>query len=111
MDVFVIVLSAHPYEWWAYYALMSTVGEVAGGYLTYRVAEKGGRSISNGIGRPNNVKHWTKATPGKTMGSGPTTTAPELFAAMDVASGVTIGTCFSICPSAFPAHSYNLERP
>ena len=41
-DVFVILLSAHCREWWFYYAFMATVGEVLGGYLTYRLAEKGG---------------------------------------------------------------------
>jgi membrane protein DedA with SNARE-associated domain len=43
VDVFLIVLSAHQPRWWAYYALMATVGEVVGGYLTYRVSEKGGQ--------------------------------------------------------------------
>jgi len=43
VDVFLIVLSAHQPRWWAYYALMATVGEVIGGYLTYRVSEKGGQ--------------------------------------------------------------------
>jgi membrane protein YqaA with SNARE-associated domain len=42
-DVFVILLSAHHHESWAYYAFMATVGEVLGGYLTYRLAEKGGQ--------------------------------------------------------------------
>src|SRR5271170_4676076 len=43
VDVLVILLSAHRHGWWAYYAFMATVGEVLGGYVTYRVAEKGGR--------------------------------------------------------------------
>jgi membrane protein YqaA with SNARE-associated domain len=43
MDVFVILLSAHHHEWWAYYGFMATVGEVLGGYLTYRLSEKGGQ--------------------------------------------------------------------
>jgi len=43
VDVLVIVLSAHRHEWWAYYAFMATVGEVLGGYLAYRLAEKGGQ--------------------------------------------------------------------
>lgn len=43
IDVCVILLTAHRPEWWAYYAFMSTVGEVLGGYLTYRLAEKGGQ--------------------------------------------------------------------
>jgi membrane protein YqaA with SNARE-associated domain len=42
-DIFVILLSAHRREWWAYYAFIATVGEVLGGYLTYRLAEKGGQ--------------------------------------------------------------------
>ena len=43
MDVFVILLSAGRPEWWPWYALMATIGEVLGGYLTYRLAEKGGQ--------------------------------------------------------------------
>jgi len=43
VDVFVILLSAHRHEWWVYYAFMATVGEVLGGYLAYRLAEKGGQ--------------------------------------------------------------------
>jgi membrane protein YqaA with SNARE-associated domain len=43
VDVFLIALSAHQPRWWAYYALMATVGEVLGGYLTYRLSEKGGQ--------------------------------------------------------------------
>jgi len=43
VDVCVILLAAHRPQWWAYYALMTTVGEVLGGYLTYRLAEKGGK--------------------------------------------------------------------
>ncbi|MGA2170406.1 MAG: VTT domain-containing protein [Terracidiphilus sp.] len=43
VDVCVILLSAHRPEWWAYSAFMTTLGEVFGGYLTYRLAKKGGR--------------------------------------------------------------------
>lgn len=42
MDVFVILLSAHQRAWWPYYGFMGTVGAVLGGYITYRLAEKGG---------------------------------------------------------------------
>ena len=42
-DVLVILLSANRPKWWAYYAFMTTVGEVLGGYLSYRIAEKGGQ--------------------------------------------------------------------
>jgi membrane protein YqaA with SNARE-associated domain len=43
VDIFLIALSAHQPRWWVYYALMATVGEVLGGYLTYRLSEKGGQ--------------------------------------------------------------------
>ncbi len=43
VDIFLIVLSAHQPHWWAYYALMATLGEVLGGYLTYQLSEKNGR--------------------------------------------------------------------
>ena len=56
-DVLLIVLSAHQYAWWAYYAFMATVGEVAGGYLTYRLAEKGGQeTLEKKVGRPQAEK-------------------------------------------------------
>jgi len=43
MDVLTIVLSAHKQELWLYYALMPTLGSVMGGYVTYRLARKGGK--------------------------------------------------------------------
>lgn len=42
LDVLTILLSARQPDWWPYYAFMATVGSVAGGYLTYRLARKGG---------------------------------------------------------------------
>jgi membrane protein DedA with SNARE-associated domain len=42
MDVFVIILTAHRREVWFYYAIMATIGAAAGGYLTYKLAAKGG---------------------------------------------------------------------
>jgi membrane protein DedA with SNARE-associated domain len=57
VDIFVIVLSAHQPHWWAYYAVMATVGEVLGGYLTYRLAEKGGQqTFEKKIGKPRAEK-------------------------------------------------------
>lgn len=44
IEALVIVLAAHRHAWWAYYAIMATIGEVIGGYLTYRLAEKGGQA-------------------------------------------------------------------
>jgi membrane protein YqaA with SNARE-associated domain len=43
MDVLTIVLSARHGELWSYYALMATIGSVVGGYVTYRLARKGGK--------------------------------------------------------------------
>ena len=42
-DVVTILLSAHRREPWIYYAIMATVGSVLGGFLTYRMARKGGK--------------------------------------------------------------------
>lgn len=43
MDVVTILLAAHHREPWIYYAVMATAGSVLGGYLTYRMARKGGK--------------------------------------------------------------------
>jgi len=43
MDVLTIVLSARRQELWLYYAFMATIGSVIGGYITYRLARKGGK--------------------------------------------------------------------
>jgi membrane protein YqaA with SNARE-associated domain len=43
MDVLTIVLAAGHKELWWYYALMATVGSVIGGFVTYRIARKGGK--------------------------------------------------------------------
>jgi len=42
-DVVTILLAAHHGSLWAYYAIMATAGAVLGGYLTYRMARKGGK--------------------------------------------------------------------
>jgi len=42
-DVVTILLAAHHREPWIYYALMATAGSVLGGFLTYRMARKGGK--------------------------------------------------------------------
>jgi len=64
VDVFVILLSAHRHEWWVYYAFMATVGEVLGGYLAYRLAEKGGQeTLEKRIGKTRAeklYKHFEK---------------------------------------------------
>jgi len=43
MDVLTLVLSARKPELWLYYALMATAGSVMGGFITYRLARKGGK--------------------------------------------------------------------
>jgi membrane protein YqaA with SNARE-associated domain len=43
MDVLTIFLSARKQELWFYYALMATLGSVIGGFVTYRMARKGGK--------------------------------------------------------------------
>jgi len=56
-DVFLIVLATHHHTWWVYYALMATVGEVLGGYLTYRLAKKSGQeTLEKKIGKPRAQK-------------------------------------------------------
>jgi membrane protein YqaA with SNARE-associated domain len=43
MDVLTIVLAARDAKLWPYYAVMATMGSVLGGFLTYRLARKGGK--------------------------------------------------------------------
>jgi len=43
MDVLTIFLSARKQQLWLYYALMATAGSVIGGYVTYRLARRGGK--------------------------------------------------------------------
>lgn len=42
MDLLTVVLSARDGHWWFYFALMATAGSVLGGFVTYRLARKGG---------------------------------------------------------------------
>jgi membrane protein YqaA with SNARE-associated domain len=44
MDVLTIILSARQRDLWLYYALMATAGSVLGGFVTYRLARKGGKA-------------------------------------------------------------------
>jgi len=43
MDVLTIVLAGRHPELWLYYAVMATIGSVIGGFVTYRLARKGGK--------------------------------------------------------------------
>lgn len=59
MDVFTIILASHNREWWFYYAAMATVGAVIGGYITYRLAEKGGEeTLEKRIGKRRAEKFY-----------------------------------------------------
>jgi membrane protein YqaA with SNARE-associated domain len=52
MDVSVVLLSSARREWWPYYAAMATLGGLAGGWLTYRIAKQGGgRTLEKKIGK------------------------------------------------------------
>ena len=44
VDVATIILSSRQDDWWLYYALMATAGSVLGGFLTYRMARRGGKA-------------------------------------------------------------------
>jgi membrane protein YqaA with SNARE-associated domain len=43
MDLLTVFLSSRNEEYWPYYALMATIGSLIGGYVTYRLARKGGK--------------------------------------------------------------------
>lgn len=61
MDVFVILLTAHHRAWWWYYGLMATVGAVVGGYITFRLAQKGGKEgLEKKIGKNRAQKVYKK---------------------------------------------------
>lgn len=60
-DVFTVLLASANRDWWPYYALMSTIGAVIGGFLTYRLAEKGGEeSLEKKIGKERAEKVYKK---------------------------------------------------
>ncbi|MGD0506595.1 MAG: VTT domain-containing protein, partial [Terriglobales bacterium] len=42
-DIVTVLLAAHHPSLWVYYAIMATAGALIGGYLTYRMARKGGK--------------------------------------------------------------------
>jgi membrane protein YqaA with SNARE-associated domain len=45
MDVLTIWFAVHHHSQWYYYAVMATLGAVMGGYVTYRLAQKGGKEM------------------------------------------------------------------
>jgi membrane protein YqaA with SNARE-associated domain len=60
MDVLTILLAARDAELWPYYAVMATIGSVLGGYVTYRLARKGGEKAMEKRLSPKTVKKVTK---------------------------------------------------
>jgi len=44
MDVLTIWFAVHHHKLWYYYAAMATAGAILGGYITYRLARKGGKT-------------------------------------------------------------------
>jgi membrane protein YqaA with SNARE-associated domain len=44
VDVAIIILSSRQDSWWLYYALLATLGSVLGGFVTYRLARRGGKA-------------------------------------------------------------------
>jgi uncharacterized membrane protein YdjX (TVP38/TMEM64 family) len=91
VDVSVILLLGHNHELWVYYALMATVGEVIGGYLTYRLAKKGGQAtLEKKVGKPRVEKiHKEFEKRGfMTVFTGATLPPPFPFTPVLVAAGV-----------------------
>ncbi len=96
VDLLVILLSARHYHWWAYYALMATVGEVIGGYITYRVAEKGGQqTLERQIGnrRAQKLYHSFEKRGTLAIFSGAMLPPPFPFTSVLLAAGVMQYPC------------------
>jgi len=60
MDALTIFLSARANEFWFYYAVMATIGSVLGGYLTYRLARRGGKEALSRRFSPKQLKRVFK---------------------------------------------------
>ena len=65
MDVLTIWFAVHHHSAWWYYAMMATLGSLIGGYVTYRLARKGGKgTLEHRLGKKRatsiNTKfeHW-----------------------------------------------------
>src|SRR3982074_3178463 len=56
MDIATMLLAAHDKKLWFYYAAMATAGSVLGGYVTYRLALKGGKGAFEKRFRGGNVQ-------------------------------------------------------
>lgn len=61
MDFFVILLASSHREWWIFYAVMATAGAMLGGYITYRLAKKGGKErLEKKIGKRRSTKVYQR---------------------------------------------------
>jgi membrane protein DedA with SNARE-associated domain len=93
VDVFLALLASHNRDCWAYYALMATIGEVAGGYATYRHAQKGGEKILEkkaGQSLAQRVDKWfQKVGGGPLVLVGAMLPPPFPFTAVLMAAGIT----------------------
>ncbi len=57
MDALVILYTASRPDMWWYYAIWATVGTTIGGYITYRIAQKGGKeALEKKIGKKRSDK-------------------------------------------------------
>lgn len=59
MDILTVILAARSPRFWPYYALMATVGSVAGGYITYHLVRKQGK---HSLGKRLSKKRMQKVT-------------------------------------------------
>src|ERR1039458_5218632 len=60
MDVATLVLSARQEDLWLYYAFMATVGSIIGGFISYRLARKGGKEALERRFSPQKVEKVCK---------------------------------------------------
>ncbi|HTP68787.1 MAG TPA: VTT domain-containing protein [Dongiaceae bacterium] len=92
VDLAVILLASHNPEWWAYYALMAIIGEVTGGYLTYRFAAKSGEHTLEkkfGKARTAQVYEWVeKRGAGLVVSVGAMLPPPFPFTTVLAAAGI-----------------------
>jgi membrane protein YqaA with SNARE-associated domain len=58
VDVLTIFLSAKQPGLWFYYAVMATIGSVIGGFVTYRLARKGGKETLERKLKPRTLKRF-----------------------------------------------------
>jgi membrane protein YqaA with SNARE-associated domain len=92
VDSVLILLAWHNPRWWVYYALVTTAGEVIGGYLTYRASEKGGEQAFErqfGRARMEQVYGWfNKRGAGLVVGFGAILPPPFPYTPVITAAGV-----------------------